>query len=39
MPLLLQEHEAKAQGYDVKIGKVPFAAIGRALTTGETDGF
>lgn len=35
----LQEHEAKAQGYDVKVGKVPFAAIGRALTTGETDGF
>ncbi|MGC6510855.1 MAG: dihydrolipoyl dehydrogenase [Myxococcota bacterium] len=35
----LQEQEAKEQGYDVKIGKVPFAAIGRALTTGETDGF
>lgn len=35
----LMEHEAKARGYTVKVGKVPFAAIGRALTTGETDGF
>lgn len=35
----LQEHEAKAKGHDVKIGKVPFAAVGRAMTTGETDGF
>jgi dihydrolipoamide dehydrogenase len=35
----LMEHEAKAAGHKVKVGKVPFAAIGRALTTGETDGF
>ena len=35
----LMEHEAKAAGFDLKVGKVPFAAIGRALTTGETDGF
>jgi len=35
----LMEHEAKAQGRSLKVGKVPFAAIGRALTTGETDGF
>ncbi len=35
----LMEHEAKAAGFEVKVGKVPFAAIGRALTTGETDGF
>jgi len=35
----LQEHEAVAQGYAVKVGKMPFAAIGRALTTGHTDGF
>ncbi len=35
----LMEHEAKAKGYEVKVGKVPFAAIGRALTTGDTDGF
>jgi dihydrolipoamide dehydrogenase len=35
----LMEHEARAKGFDVKVGKVPFAAIGRALTTNETDGF
>ena len=35
----LMEHEAKAKGFTVKVGKVPFAAIGRALTTNETDGF
>jgi dihydrolipoamide dehydrogenase len=35
----LMEHEAKAKGYSLKVGQVPFAAIGRALTTGETDGF
>ena len=35
----LQEPEAKAAGFDIKVGKVPFAAIGRALTTGHTDGF
>ncbi len=35
----LMEHEAKAKGFEVKVGKVPFAAIGRALTTGDTDGF
>src|SRR6266513_407250 len=35
----LQEPEAAAQGRKVRIGKVPFAAIGRAVTTGEYDGF
>ncbi len=35
----LMEHEAKAKGFELKVGKVPFAAIGRALTTNETDGF
>lgn len=35
----LQEPEARAAGFDVRVGKVPFAAIGRALTTNETDGF
>lgn len=35
----LMEHEARAKGYTVKVGKVPFAAIGRALTTNDTDGF
>ncbi|MBK9645931.1 MAG: dihydrolipoyl dehydrogenase [Deltaproteobacteria bacterium] len=35
----MQEHEAKAAGFNVKVGRVPFAAIARALTTGESDGF
>lgn len=35
----LMEHEAKDQGYDVLVGQMPFSAIGRAMTTGETDGF
>ena len=35
----LMEHEAKAEGYELKVGKMPFAAIGRALTCGDTDGF
>lgn len=34
----IMEPEARARG-PVKVGKVPFAAIGRALTTNETDGF
>jgi dihydrolipoamide dehydrogenase len=35
----LSEAEAKAKGMAVKVGKFPFAAIGRALSTGESDGF
>jgi len=35
----LQEHEARAQGFEIKVGTVPFAAIGRALTTGHSEGF
>jgi len=35
----LQEPEATAQGRRTRVGRVPFAAIGRALTTGEYDGF
>lgn len=35
----LQEHEAKEAGYDVKVGKFPWAANGRALSTLQTDGF
>jgi dihydrolipoamide dehydrogenase len=35
----LQEAEATAQGRRTRIGRVPFAAIGRALTAGESDGF
>src|SRR5256885_1411824 len=33
------EKEAKDKGLDVKIGKFPFAASGRALTLGQTEGF
>ncbi|MFD1849194.1 dihydrolipoyl dehydrogenase [Oceanobacillus bengalensis] len=35
----LTEAEAKEQGYDVKVGKFPFAANGRALSLDDTDGF
>ena len=35
----LQEHEARAQGFEIKVGTVPYAAIGRSITTGHTDGF
>ncbi|MGG4555347.1 dihydrolipoyl dehydrogenase [Paenibacillus humicus] len=35
----LNEKEAKEQGIDVKIGKVPFSAIGKALVHGEKEGF
>ena len=35
----LQEQEAVAQGYEVKVGRFPWVANGRALTTLETDGF
>jgi dihydrolipoamide dehydrogenase len=34
----LDEAAARARG-DIKVGKVPYAAIGRALTTGDTEGF
>jgi dihydrolipoamide dehydrogenase len=34
----LDEAQARARG-PVKVGKVPYAAVGRALTTNETDGF
>ncbi|TDL34644.1 dihydrolipoyl dehydrogenase [Jeotgalibacillus sp. S-D1] len=35
----LTEQEAKDQGFEVKIGKFPFKAIGKALVFGESDGF
>jgi dihydrolipoamide dehydrogenase len=35
----MMEHEARAEGYEVKVGKMPFAALGRAMTTNSTDGF
>jgi pyruvate dehydrogenase E1 component alpha subunit len=35
----LGEKDAKDQGLDVKIGRFPFAASGRALTLGQSEGF
>lgn len=35
----LTEAQAKEQGYDVKTGRFPFAALGRAMSIAETDGF
>ncbi|WP_404403690.1 dihydrolipoyl dehydrogenase [Jeotgalibacillus malaysiensis] len=35
----LTEQQAKDEGYDVKIGKFPFKAIGKALVFGTSDGF
>lgn len=34
----LTEREAKAQGYELKIGKFPFSANGKSRATGETTG-
>jgi dihydrolipoamide dehydrogenase len=35
----LTEDEAKAKGLTVKVGKFPFAALGRALSVNDTEGF
>lgn len=35
----LTEKEAKEKNIDVKIGKVPFSAIGKALVHGDKEGF
>ncbi|MBX3288843.1 MAG: dihydrolipoyl dehydrogenase [Acidobacteria bacterium] len=35
----LTEQKAKDAGYDVKVGKFPFSASGKARILGETDGF
>jgi len=35
----LGEQDAKEKGLDVKIGRFPFAASGRALTLGQPEGF
>jgi dihydrolipoamide dehydrogenase len=35
----LTEAKAKEKGYDVKIGKFPFSALGKAIILGETEGF
>lgn len=35
----LSAEQAKAEGHQVLVGKFPFAASGRALTTGDAEGF
>ena len=35
----LTEQEARARGYDVRVGTFPLAVLGRAKIAGETDGF
>jgi dihydrolipoamide dehydrogenase len=35
----LTEEQAREQGYDIQVGTFPWTANGRALTSGETDGF
>ncbi len=35
----LSEDEAKEQGYKVKIGKMPFSAVGKAKVLNRTEGF
>ena len=35
----LTELEAKARGFDVRVGTFPFGVLGRAKMAGETDGF
>jgi dihydrolipoamide dehydrogenase len=35
----ITEAQAKEQGLTAKVGKFPFAALGRAMSIGETEGF
>jgi dihydrolipoamide dehydrogenase len=35
----LTEAEARARGYDVRVGTFPFGVLGRAKMAGETEGF
>ncbi|MGO4107375.1 dihydrolipoyl dehydrogenase [Paenibacillus sp. YAF4_2] len=35
----LTEDSARSKGHDIKTGKIPFQAIGKALVLGEADGF
>ena len=35
----ITEQEAKEKGYNLKVGKFSFRAIGKALVYGESDGF
>ena len=33
------EKKAREAGYEIRVGKFPFSASGRALAAGEPDGF
>lgn len=35
----LSEAEAKVKGFDVGVGQFPFAALGKSIANGETEGF
>ena len=35
----ITEKSALEAGYEIKIGKFPFRGLGKAMATGETDGF
>jgi dihydrolipoamide dehydrogenase len=35
----LTEHEARARGYEVRVGTFPFGVLGRAKMAAETEGF
>jgi dihydrolipoamide dehydrogenase len=35
----LSESQAREEGHQVRVGKFPFAALGRAMSLGETEGF
>lgn len=35
----LTERQAKEKGYDIRVGKFPFSASGKARVIGETEGF
>ncbi len=35
----MTEEQARAAGHELRIGKFPFAALGRALSVNDTDGF
>ncbi len=35
----LTEHQATEKGHEVKVGRFPFSALGRAIIHGETGGF
>jgi dihydrolipoamide dehydrogenase len=35
----MTEEQAQAAGHKIKVGKFPFAALGRALSVNDTDGF